>query len=66
MKPAKFYDLSRDAFPFTFTFHDPQTGEVLGEETISEPGVLTVEGQGRPVIVVIRFADGTYTWKGPE
>jgi hypothetical protein len=65
-KPALFYDFSLDEFPFTVSMHDPGTGEILWEQTVTGPGVLDVQGQGRPVIVFIEFPDGYAVIGEPE
>lgn len=63
-KPTVFHDFPEDHFPFTVTVLDPETGELLWEQVVEGPGVLNIPGYGRRAVVVVEFADGTFTWAG--
>ena len=64
--PAQFVDLPESDFPFTIEFLDAESGQVVWEKRVEEPGALMIPGraytnEGRPVRVRVTYPDGEVT-----
>ena len=65
-KPAVFQDLPDEMFPFTVIYLDAKTGEELGRDVVSGPGVYDVPAfKPHHTRVRLEYADGTVSETGP-
>lgn len=61
-----FYEIPRECSPFTIFFYDWETGNELDRIRVEEPGAIHIEGYGRPVKVVVHYANGTVSVTVPD